>query len=361
MMRRLFTKSRLREARQRLAKQPSPLNYALLAQEYALQEDFAEAKRVVAEGLHQFPGSSELESTFKRVGKQSRDARLAVVRQELADAPRDGLHREQIDLLLEGGNLERAQECAEAWCAEADGFEARLALARALAQRFLLDRGRTVGERAFESIESAEELGADDPGLWRLKMELCAAIGCWREARRAAARLLELEPGDPDLEVLFRTYDARSGDNLELRDALREVERTGRLQDEAPEQNARAQASLTRDVRPALRALAHEADVRAALYLRGATALVQGPKGATAERTARQVREVAQSTRTIARRLGLGLVDEIRLEGGFGTLLMSTTEADAAVLWTTHAPTVAHQRALADLSGWKPAPEESLS
>lgn len=361
MMRRLFTRARLREARQRLAKQPTPLNFALLAQEFAAQAMYSEAARVVAEGQQHFSGSAELETIGARVAKQARDARLSEVRADLAEAPRDGLHRELVDLLLEGGEIGRAQEAAEAWCAKSDGLESRLGLARALSARFLADRGRAVGERCFEQLAAAEELCGTDARTWRLRLELCAAIGAWREARRAAARLLELDPGDPDLEVQFRTFDARSSESVEIREALREVERTGRLQNESRNDSARAQASLTRDVRPALRSLAHEQDVRAALYLRGATALVQGPKGATAERTARQVREVVQSTRTIARRLGLGLVNELRLEGDFGTLLVSTTEADAAVLWTCDAPSSAHERALADLSGWAPAAEEEAS
>ena len=45
-------------------------------------------------------------------------------------------------------------------------------------------------------------------------------------------------------------------------------------------------------VRPILQKLGAETSVRAALYLRGGTALVQGPHGATADRTARAVREV---------------------------------------------------------------------
>lgn len=361
MIRRLFTRSRLKEARQRVAKEPTPANFVHYAYECVVHGDFAQAKRVVDEGLQQFPRSSELLSAAERVTKQAREARLAVIKSELRDAPRDGLHQEQVELLLEGDLLERAMEAAERWRSESDGLESRLCVARVLAARLLADRGRSVGERAFAAIDAVEELSNVDPRSWRLRMELSAAIGAWVEARRAAARLLELEPGDPDLEALFRTYDARSGEALEIRDALIEVERSGRLFEEPRADATRAQTSLTRDVRPALRVLAHEPGVRAALYLRGATALVQGPKGATAERTARQVRETVQSTRTLARRLGLGLVEEFQFEGGFGSLLVSTTESDAAALWTTDPVTAAHRHSLSDLSGMTARSEEGTS
>jgi hypothetical protein len=351
MMWRFFMRARLREARKRLAHEPSPLNFALLAQEFLEHGAPDEAHRVLREGQGQFPESAELAATLARVEKQVRDARLAGLREALAEAPRDGLRREYVELLLEGGQLERAEEAAGRWCSEADGAEARLALASVLAARFLADRGRTAGERAFAELDEVERVAPHDPRSWKLRMELSASIGAWREARRAAARLLELEPGAPDLETCFRTYDARSGDELSIRDALLEVERTGRLHDEHRSDSGRAQASLTREVRPALRALAHEESVRAALYLRGATALVQGPKGATAERTARHLREVAQSTRAVARRLGLGSVHELELDGDFGSLLFSTTEADAAVLWSVEAPGALHRKALAELSG----------
>jgi len=86
-------------------------------------------------------------------------------------------------------------------------------------------------------------------------------------------------------------------------------------------------------IRPLLQALACEPGVQAALYARGATALVQGPKGATAERTARSVREVVLKSRTAARRLGLGQVQEVQLEGEFGTLLIAPGELGAGAVW----------------------------
>jgi tetratricopeptide (TPR) repeat protein len=361
MMRRLWTRSRVREARGRLAKHSTPLNFALLAQECALQGDLREAERVSREGLALFAGNTELEAVAARVRKHLREERLQSLRRELAETPRDGLSRELVDLLLESGELSRAEEAAHEWLQRSDGPEARLAVARTRAERFFADRGREAGQRAFEALDQLDELRPNDPRSWRLRLDLCAAIGAWRDARRAAARLLELEPGDPELEARFRALDAMANEAIDVRQALREVEKTGRLLGDGPVEGEQTRASIARDVRPALRALAHAPEVRAALYLRGATALVQGPKGATAERTARHVREVVQSARTTARRLGLGRVTGLELEGAFGTLQVATTEADAAALWCNGRPAAALERALLDLAGWTPQGEVGKS
>jgi len=91
--------------------------------------------------------------------------------------------------------------------------------------------------------------------------------------------------------------------------------------------------------------------VRAALYVRGATVLMQGPKGATAERMARGVRAILSSGRATTRRLGLGRVDEIQLEGDFGTLSIAPGEADAGAVWTEGALGRERREALLGLAG----------
>lgn len=350
MMRRFLSRSRVRDARQRLSKQASPTNYAALAQEYAVAGDLREARRVADEGLGVFPTHGELRRVAERIDKQERESRLGELRRELAEAPRDAVWRELVDLLLEAGDVSRAEQSALEWLEHIGGPEARLALARARVERFLADRGREVGLRAFEALDAFDELTATDERSWRLRLRLTTAIGAWREARRAVARLLELEPGTPALEARFRTLDAHSEGAPDVQRALREVEKTGRLVDDPAEGDGEREG-LLRGVRPALRDLAQDQGVRAAVYLRGSTALIQGPKGATAERTARQVRDVVQSARTVARRLGLGRVSDLRLVGGFGTLSAACTEADSAAVWTSTDPTAAHERTLVDLVG----------
>ena len=80
--------------------------------------------------------------------------------------------------------------------------------------------------------------------------------------------------------------------------------------------------------------LAADPSVHAAMYIRGSTVLIQGPRGATAERTARAVRTILSSGRGTARKLGLGQIFHIVLEGGFGTLSIAPGEVDAGAIWS---------------------------
>ena len=105
------------------------------------------------------------------------------------------------------------------------------------------------------------------------------------------------------------------------------------------------------DVRRVLREVIEEDGIRAAFYLRGATALIQGPKGATAERTARVVRSTLHTSRTSARKLGLGQLQEMRLEGSFGHLALVAGERDGAALWTEQAVAGKRLSILMDLVG----------
>jgi hypothetical protein len=77
---------------------------------------------------------------------------------------------------------------------------------------------------------------------------------------------------------------------------------------------------------------------------------VQGPKGPTAERTARTVREILHASRSAARRLGLGQTSEVRLEGDFGTLLAIPGELGAGALWIAGEVTRRHEEGLRDLA-----------
>ncbi len=349
VVRRLLGRARLREARGRLTKNPCPSNYALLAQEYALVEEPREALRVCEEGLALFPANAELLRMADRVRKQQREQRIAQLRAELRDGGRPALYRELSELLLEAGLVARAEECIGEWLALEPVGEAQLALARVRVERFLADRGRDAGQRALETLSQAQAGLPRDARVWRLELRLLAAIGAWKDARRCVARLLELQPGDPTLEARFRAYEPLAKGAPDIDQALREVERSGRLVDERGEAERDPEGSL--DVRPLLRRLAAERDVHAALYLRGGTALVQGPKGATAERTARAVREVAQGARSTARKLGLGRVFDVRLEGSFGSLAVALGELDAGALWVHGELSRAHETALMDLAG----------
>ncbi|MEO6711614.1 MAG: roadblock/LC7 domain-containing protein, partial [Planctomycetota bacterium] len=215
-------------------------------------------------------------------------------------------------------------------------------------ERFFVDRRRDDAKFALELLTAAEKLLARDARPLRLRLDLYLRVGAWREARRTAGQCLELEPGDALIEARFRSLNAMQDQSPGLEQALREVEKSGRLVDEAsPLSESSTSAG---EIRPLLKRMCTEPGVRGAIYVRGATALVQGPRGATAERTARTVREVVQKSRTAARRLGLGQAVEITLEGEFGHLLVSPGDLGAAALWSARPTSERLRQELADLT-----------
>ncbi len=341
-------KNRVKAARQELAKNPSPMNYAQLARECATAGMVREALRVCEEGLQSYPGSSELKRMVQRATRIERDERLRELKRELAEAPRPALWREMCEILLKTGQIARAEQYAADWFKQTEDVEARLAYSHALIERYLTDRGRETGRRAFSALDEVMKHLPRDPRAWKLRLKLCSSIGAWREARRCAAQLLGLEPGDPALEARFRSLDSMADGSPSIDDALLAVERTGHLANEKANADAGAGSA---DVRPALRRLAADPGVHAAFYVRGGTALVQGAKGATAERAARTVRTILQSSRTAARRLGLGQVAKIQIEGGFGTLAVAPGEMDAGALWCKGTLSYENERGLIDIAG----------
>ena len=342
-------RGRVRRARRQLAQHPTPMNYAQLAYEHACQGSTREALTVCQEGLDLFPGSSELSLMSDRVRRLFRESRVRELREELADAPRPALWQEMCEVLLESGQIGRAEECALEWLDQDGGNDARMMIAAARVRRFLADRGREAGRRAFDALEDVQSRMPQDPRPYRERLQLCWRIGAWRDARDAASRLLQLEPGDPALEARFRTLESFAEGAPGVEEALRTVERTGRLADDkSTSPRPRGDGA---NVRSVLRDLAAEGGVRAALYLRGGTCLVQGPKGATAERTARAARQVLQGGRAAARKLGLGQVNEFVLEGEFGTLTLAPGEADAGCVWTAGPPTKLQVETITSLAG----------
>jgi predicted regulator of Ras-like GTPase activity (Roadblock/LC7/MglB family) len=184
----------------------------------------------------------------------------------------------------------------------------------------------------------------------KLHVELASRCGAWGEARRILARLLEHLPGDPATEARFRTVAALADTGKTVDQALREVEKTGHLAGEDGPTEPRTSAT-NKSIRPLLKRLIQEDGVEAAFFVRGATALVQGKKGATAERTARGVRDIVSSCRTAARKLGLGQAHEVRIEGEFGTLLVAPSEQGSGALWCLGGITRRHDECLRELAG----------
>ena len=349
LVRRLLSGGRIREARALLAHEPSAANYAALAHEHVRLSEMAEALRVCEEGLASFPGNAELERLADRARELALGDRTRELARQLRESPRPALYRELCAILLQSRRTTRAEELAQEWFEKTGDGQAQLVRAEARLQRFFADRRREDARLALELLDAAEQLFPNDERPLRLRLSLASRAGAWREAQRVVARLLELEPGDPVLEARFRTLATLAETAPPLDQALREVERTGRLVDDEPDR-ALAPPSPS-SIRPRLKALAAQGGVQGAIYERGSTALVQGAKGATAERSARSIREVVQKSRTAARRLGLGAASEVLLEGDFGSLLIAPAEAGSAAVWCTGEIGERHRRALRELVG----------
>ena len=358
-MRRMLTRGRVRTARRKLAQSPSILSYAQLAREHARLGDMQEVLRVCGEGLDMFPGNPELLRLADRAAQLEREDRTRELYRELREAPRPALWRELCEILIRGGRFERAEECAREWYAATRDGQALLMRARSRVGRFLDGRHREDGRVALELCEAAARALPREQEPLRLRLKLISRIGAWKEARRVVSQLLEMVPGEPALEARFRTLLSLSEGSPTPEEALLEVEKTGRLVDDEPGENL----ELPQDgsIRPRLQELASEEGVNAAIYVRGGTALVQGPRGATADRAARAVREMVHSSRTAARRLGLGQAIEVRLEGEFGTLMVSPGELGSGALWCNGQVLSWHEQALAELTGDRPSVAEASS
>lgn len=348
-LRKLFAGGRLRSARSRLAENPTAQNYVALAKEHAQLGEMEEVQRVCAEGLDIFPGNEELLRLYERAMALEREDRTRELYRLLREAPRPALYRELCEILLSSGRVARAEESAHEWYNATGDGQAQLVRAEARLKRFFADRRREDGRLAHELLDSAEKLLPRDERVQRLKLQLYQRTGALKDARRAYSMLLELRPGDPELEAGFRSLLAMGDNAPNFDQALRMVEKSGRLSDE--EQVGRIATQQAGSIRPKLKELASEPGVTAAIYVRGSTALVQGPKGATAERHARAVREVVQKSSSTARRLGLGQAFEVLLEGDFGSLLIAPSEMGSGALWCSQRVESYHRQGLLELAG----------
>ena len=325
----LFSWGRIRRAKRDLTQDPTPHNYLALAQQYAQANRTADAQRVCSEGLAAFPENVQLARYHQRTKRAEREARLAVLRKELAQAPRAMLWRELCEILIDSDELGRAEEEVAHWLGKDKNPEALYLLARVRLARFYADRGRDQGRAALASLDEAIAHLPHDLRPLRAKLDFLTRIGAWKDATECAARCLSVEPGTLELEGRYRTLSARAEGAPSVDRALHEIERSGLL---SGEDGASEQRSSVGSVHSLLRELSAQPDVQAALYVRGATALVQGQKGATAERTARAVQTVLANSRSAGRRLGLGQVFQVQLEGTFGTLSIAPGEQDAGAI-----------------------------
>lgn len=350
IFRRLMAKHRLRRARRDLSLHPSPISYTSLAQEYARLGMPQNAVDLCEEGLKLFPKNTLLSRLADRARRVAHEERMVSLRNELAEAPRPALWSEMCEILLDLGRPGRAEQTALEWIERKPCAEGQLMLARVRVERFLEDRGRGLGFSAIEALDQAVLAMPADARPLRLKMIFQMKIGAWKDAKETASLLLDLDPGHPELEARFRKLQALSVDSPTLERALLEVEKTGHLADHEEVQGEETE-KVVGNVRPVLRELAEDEDVKAAMYVRGSTVLIQGPKGATADRTARAVRSIISSGSATARRMGLGQIFQIQMEGDFGQLAIAPGDQDAGVIWSNGALGRRREEVLLGLAG----------
>ena len=351
VFRRLFRRGRLRKARERLAQNSTPRNYAALAQEFARIGNTGEVQRVCAEGLEFFPGNVYLSRLAARARRLEREKRLVELKAELQDAPRPALYQEMCSILIESSDLDRAEEIARAWYEGRRDAEALFYVARIHLQRFYADRSRDAGQRALASLEASVRNMPEDTRPLYAKLEFLMKVGAHRDAHAVAGRLLQVEPGSPTLEVRYRTLASSVDHSPTFEQALVTVERTGQLSDDGSLERKEGQPMKKAAVQPLLRELVSADDVHAAMYVCGSTVLVQGPKGAGAERAARAVHKTLLSSRSAARRLGLGKILQVQLEGGFGVLSIAPGEQDAGAIWSRRQLERSREDALFGMAG----------
>ena len=356
IVRKILARGRLKTARQRLAQDPSPRTYSELAQEYAQLGLSREVHRVCVEGLQLFPGNAQLTRMRDRALRLEREERMLELKRELTEAPRPALWSEMSETLLDSGRFAKAEEVASDWLQATGDGEARLMAARIACASFYADRGREQGRRAIELLEETIQALGNDAQPRRLLLELYTKIGAWQAAKDVVSDLLQLSPGDRDLEARFRLLDAKEK-SPNVQHALVEVENSGRFADDGDQGRQNSSGSL----QPLLAELEQAEDVEAAMYVRGSTVLVQGLKGATADRFSRAVRQVLASGKTTGRKLGLGQITQVRLEGDFGTLGIAPGEIDGGAIWTKGPLRGRREEAFMSLAGLNADVETDMS
>ena len=182
----------------------------------------------------------------------------------------------------------------------------------------------------------------------RLQRELADAPrpALWRE-------LVEIE-----LELDQARQSGSLGGQPSFASALEAASRGGVVSPvgcDAPQEAEVEETSLA-SVRPGLQALVACGEGLCASYHRGGTALVQGMTGATADRTARGVRDLTRAARTGVRRLGLGPLRGVRVIGEHGDLaIRSGGVAAAAAIGPGELPAAALE-SLETLAHWEARP-----
>lgn len=351
---RLFPGKGIRSAARRVAEDPSAENYSALAQESIRAGDHARVEAICHEALELHPDHEGLRSTLARAVRARLDARVRELEQELTEAPRPALWAALVEAHIEAGRYVRAEQVGQRWSADNGGPDATYSLALAAGHAFLEGGLRCDGERAWEFTLRACAEAPHEERCWRLMARLASRVGAFADKRKALARLLELEPGDRDLEASWRDASARASAALPFSAALEQATRGGPLRTANETSEAQSTPDLETQrlqrVRPALKGLVSLQGVEFAAFIQGNTALVQGMSGATADRRARASRELATASRDAAHRLGLGALSRVTVRSPQGVASVVGRHKAIAAAWCTEGPLPAVHSGLVQLA-----------
>lgn len=329
---RIFLFSRHKSAARRVALDPSPENYLALAHQSVVRGKHVRVEAICQEALAMFPEHSELLQVSRRAVHIRLNERVRQLEKELAVAPRPALWSELFEAHMEVGRFVRASQVARRWrkvggAGEALYLESRGSLGAFLAGGILEDGALawSLGQRAASALPI-------DPRPLETLITLCRRVEAHAERQTLLARLLELRPGQPELESAFRDARQQSAGAPPIQRALENFTRRGCMAEEAECAPLLASGGGS-TVRSLLKTLARGEGVRVATYHRGGTALVQGLTGPSADRTARAVRDCARKTRELSARVGLGRFEALCVEGSGEMVLLSADKVGLASLW----------------------------
>ena len=347
-----------RAAARRVAEDPSAENYLALARESVQRGEPGRVEDVCREALALHPGHAGLKSILARATRMRLDERARRLQRELADAPRPALWRELVEVELGAGRARRAVGLAATWDDQESSAASAACHALAVLHVFRESALQADAERAWQLAGAACERDRDQVIAHQVRFELAHTVGAHAAERAALARLIELQPGRADLEARYREALARVGGQPSFASALEAASRGGVVSPvgcDAPQEAEVEETSLA-SVRPGLQALVTCGEGLCASYHRGGTALVQGMTGATADRTARGVRDLTRAARTGVRRLGLGPLRGVRVIGEHGDLaIRSGGVAAAAAIGPDELPAAALE-SLETLAHWEARP-----
>lgn len=195
----------------------------LLAKE--LESCIAEAERLVASGRHEealqvaegglrrFPGAARLRSVVQYVKKASANKRLAQLKTALETRKDERAYRELVQLNLDLGRVDAAQETAQRYVREfPDAAEAHVAVGEVALARYFGELFSRDAWASIESLQRAVELNAATLRAHLLLGTLYFAIGAQRAAAQELGEVLRLDSANPRAAELRDELLSRGGD-----------------------------------------------------------------------------------------------------------------------------------------------------